>query len=40
MGSAVVINSAQTLSIMVNEEDHLRMQAITGGFDFAAKLFS
>jgi protein arginine kinase len=33
MGSAVVINSAQTLSIMVNEEDHLRMQAITGGFD-------
>jgi protein arginine kinase len=33
MGSAVVINSTQTLSIMVNEEDHLRMQAITGGFD-------
>jgi len=33
MGSAVVINSAQTLSIMVNEEDHLRMQAITCGFD-------
>src|SRR6266404_7434088 len=35
MGSAVVINSAQTLSIMVNEEDHLRMQAITCGFDLA-----
>jgi protein arginine kinase len=33
MGSAVVIDSAQTLSIMVNEEDHLRMQAITCGFD-------
>ncbi len=33
MGSAVVINSAQTLSIMVNEEDHLRMQSITCGFD-------
>jgi protein arginine kinase len=33
MGSAVVINATQTLSIMVNEEDHLRMQAITGGFD-------
>jgi protein arginine kinase len=33
MGSAVVINAAQTLSIMVNEEDHLRMQAITCGFD-------
>jgi protein arginine kinase len=33
MGSAVVINPTQTLSIMVNEEDHLRMQAITCGFD-------
>jgi protein arginine kinase len=33
MGSAVVINATQTLSIMVNEEDHLRMQAITCGFD-------
>jgi protein arginine kinase len=33
MGSAVVINSSQTLSIMVNEEDHLRMQAIARGFD-------
>ena len=30
-GSGVVINRAQTLSIMVNEEDHLRMQAIAPG---------
>lgn len=29
MGSAVVINPQQTISIMINEEDHLRMQAIT-----------
>jgi protein arginine kinase len=33
MGSAVVINPAQTISIMINEEDHLRMQAITCGLD-------
>src|SRR5260370_14340213 len=33
MGSAVVINPTQTLSIMVNEEDHLRMQAISSGLD-------
>ena len=33
MGSAVVINSPQTISIMINEEDHLRMQAITCGLD-------
>jgi protein arginine kinase len=32
MGSAVAINPAQTISIMINEEDHLRMQAITSGF--------
>jgi protein arginine kinase len=31
LGSAVVINKKQTLSIMVNEEDHLRMQAIRSG---------
>jgi protein arginine kinase len=30
-GSAVVINRKQTLSIMINEEDHLRMQAIRAG---------
>jgi protein arginine kinase len=33
MGSAVVINRPQTISIMINEEDHLRMQAITCGLD-------
>ena len=33
MGSAVVINPPQTISIMINEEDHLRMQAITCGLD-------
>ena len=33
MGSAVVINSTQTVSIMINEEDHLRMQAITSGLE-------
>ncbi len=31
MGSAVVMNRKQTLSIMINEEDHLRMQAIRSG---------
>ncbi|QQL46433.1 protein arginine kinase [Sulfuriroseicoccus oceanibius] len=32
-GSAVVINRSQSLSIMINEEDHLRIQAIFPGFD-------
>lgn len=31
MGSAVVMNRKQTLSIMINEEDHLRMQALRSG---------
>src|SRR5215211_1995392 len=31
VGSAVVMNRRQTLSIMVNEEDHLRMQSIRSG---------
>src|SRR5204862_6914700 len=31
VGSAVIINRRQTLSIMVNEEDHLRMQSIRSG---------
>lgn len=31
VGSAVVMNGPQTLSFMVNEEDHLRMQAICCG---------
>jgi protein arginine kinase len=30
-GSGVVMNTAQTLSFMINEEDHLRMQAIRAG---------
>ena len=30
-GSAVVMNPEQTLSFMINEEDHLRMQAIRAG---------
>src|ERR1700741_447669 len=30
-GSAVVVNQRQTLSIMINEEDHLRMQSIRSG---------
>jgi len=30
-GSAAILNGPQTLSIMVNEEDHLRMQAILPG---------
>lgn len=30
-GSAIVMNRAQSLSIMINEEDHLRMQAIRSG---------
>ena len=33
MGSAVVINPSQSLSIMINEEDHLRMQAMSAGLD-------
>jgi protein arginine kinase len=31
VGSAIVMNRKQTLSIMVNEEDHLRMQSIRSG---------
>ncbi|MEO8205807.1 MAG: protein arginine kinase [Chthoniobacterales bacterium] len=34
-GSAVVMNRQQTLSIMVNEEDHLRMQALRPGLQLA-----
>ena len=30
-GSAVVVNRRKTLSIMINEEDHLRMQSIRSG---------
>ena len=31
-GSAVVISADETISVMVNEEDHLRMQVILPGF--------
>lgn len=31
VGSAVVINRKQSLSIMINEEDHLRMQGLRAG---------
>jgi protein arginine kinase len=31
VGSAVVMNTPQSLSVMINEEDHLRMQAICCG---------
>lgn len=30
-GSALVVNQGETLSVMINEEDHLRMQAILPG---------
>lgn len=30
-GSALVVNKPETLSVMINEEDHLRMQAILPG---------
>lgn len=36
VGSAVVMNRKQNLSIMVNEEDHLRMQAIRSGLQLKA----
>jgi protein arginine kinase len=31
VGSAVVMNKKQTLSIMINEEDHLRLQSLRSG---------
>lgn len=33
-GSAVIIDKKETLSIMVNEEDHIRMQALLSGLRF------
>ena len=39
VGSAVVMNEPQTLSVMINEEDHLRMQAICCGLQLE-KVFS
>ncbi len=32
VGSAIIINHAGALAVMINEEDHLRMQAIMSGF--------
>ena len=34
-GSAVVVNPHQTLSIMINEEDHLRMQVLRSGLQLS-----
>ena len=31
VGSGVIINDKETISVMINEEDHLRMQAIKSG---------
>ncbi len=31
VGSGIVINERETISVMINEEDHLRMQAIKSG---------
>lgn len=39
VGSAVVMNGPQTLSFMINEEDHLRMQAICAGLQLG-KVFA
>src|SRR5450631_1397658 len=36
VGSGVVMNRKQTLSIMINEEDHLRMQSIRSGLQLKA----
>jgi protein arginine kinase len=36
VGSAVVMNRRQSLSIMINEEDHLRMQALKSGLQLKA----
>src|SRR5450755_135415 len=36
VGSAIVMNRKQTLSIMINEEDHLRMQSIRSGLQLKA----
>jgi protein arginine kinase len=32
VGSGLVLNRAETFSVMINEEDHLRMQALRPGF--------
>ena len=35
IGSGLVVNSSQTLSVMINEEDHLRLQSIQSGFQLS-----
>lgn len=35
-GSGLIINKPRTLSVMINEEDHLRLQAIKGGLQLKA----
>ncbi len=35
-GSGLILNKPRTLSVMVNEEDHLRLQAIKSGFQLKA----
>jgi protein arginine kinase len=36
VGSGVVINDKETISVMINEEDHLRMQAMKSGLQLKA----
>ncbi len=36
VGSGVVINDGETLAVMINEEDHLRMQALKSGLQLKA----
>ncbi len=33
-GRALLLNDDETISIMINEEDHIRIQVLTAGFDF------
>ena len=35
-GRAVAFSESETISVMVNEEDHLRIQGLAGGFDLVA----
>lgn len=36
--AAFILNKNETVSIMINEEDHLRLQSITGGFNLEETL--
>ncbi|MFP4281420.1 MAG: protein arginine kinase [Opitutales bacterium] len=33
-GAGVVVSADQSMSVMINEEDHLRLQAVSSGFNF------